>query len=140
MHHGRSDQDPGEPHLSLAEIIEDLLHDWIKYMEMQVNSIDWSGPADEVARLVRKSILQTRRFGNQALGVPDLWRAGREKLRGLDDPTAKELVRQLEGEVTLLIEITGWNDQRLVDQADQIREILRCPGRRLRSMRGLAAT
>jgi hypothetical protein len=51
---------------TVVDILETLLHDWIKYMEMRLLSIDWSCPPEDVGRHLRRAILETT--FRQALG------------------------------------------------------------------------
>lgn len=130
---------PEESRLDARAVVVDLLHDWIKYMEMRLLSIDWSEPPLSVASVLERAILQTRRHGTSTSSVRDLWRGGREKLTSLPAvPVVTELIAGLDADVAALEALIA-PDRSLDADPEAIVQVIRRPGRRLRKVRDALA-
>ena len=118
------------------EIIRDLLHDWIKYMEMRLLSIDWANPTDDVQMMLRRGIEHTRRLRGESNGVRELWAAGRKALAELpQDDELDALMVALDGDVEGLTELLDWDSDRRRSQSEEALARVRRPGIRLRAWR-----
>lgn len=125
---------PESTRAAVLEVIGDLLHDWVKYMEMRLLSIDWDHPPDDVEIMLRRGIEQTRRFRSESRGVKELWAKGREQLAKLTQhEEIQGLVAALDRDVEALCELLVWDLDRLCNQAGEVSTRIRMPGDRLRA-------
>lgn len=125
---------PTEARTVVREVVSDLLHDWIKYMEMRLLSIDWTEPPLAASAVLEKAILQTRRHGDQSRSVRTIWEAQRTRLDQLAPSAPVTALRAgLEGDVAALEALLDTKDRPL--DAEGVAAIIRRPGRRLRDVR-----
>ena len=126
---------------TMLAIVRDLLHDWIKYMEMRLLSVDWDDPPDDAKMQLQRGIEETRRFRGESRGVYELWAAGRKALGELP-PSAElsTLVTAIDDDVGALVELLDWRPSQIREQSEDIVARIRRPGRRLRSLQQMLAT
>ena len=133
----RSNFDDCPSHIQsrLAQVVATLLHDWIKYMEMRLLSIDWDNPPPRLERLTRRAILETRKRGNTCQSVREIWEREKGNLLSFDYAPASSLTQQLEHDVERLEMLVEWPHDRLLENAAEVDDWVRSPGRRLRLVR-----
>ena len=120
---------------ALLEVVERLLHDWIKYMEMRLTSIDWFDPPSDLPRMLEVAILKTRRFGHDSKSVADLWKAGKQELLRLGSHQLDELIGALDDDVAALEALLSWPLERFQSEAEGVEIMVRHPGSRLRALK-----
>jgi hypothetical protein len=120
---------------TVVDILETLLHDWIKYMEMRLLSIDWSCPPEDVGRHLRRAILETRRKGDDTRGVRDIWEQNRARLVSLGEERVLDLVVELDGDVEALEALAARGYEGGAESSGRVEQTIRRPGKRLRELR-----
>lgn len=129
------DDCPSQIRNRFAQVVATLLHDWIKYMEMRLLSIDWADPPTRLERMTRRAIIETRKRNNTCQGVREIWEREKEKLLSLNFDPADTLTQQLERDVERLETLVEWSHERLLENASEVDDWVRNPGRRLRIAR-----
>jgi hypothetical protein len=122
---------------AVMELVRQLLHDWIKYMEMWLLSVDFAAPPDDLGRLLDRAVRQTRKKGGQAEGVAEIWGGVRPTLCGIDHPEVAGLVDRVDQLTADLEDLCHQWPARLAAAGgpQAVSELVRAPGRLLRETR-----
>lgn len=122
---------------TVMELVRQLLHDWVKYMEMWLLSVDFEAPTDDLGRLLDRAVRQTRKKGGKAEGVGEIWGGVRPTLRGIDHPEVAGLVDRLDQLTADLEDLCDqWPARLAVEGGPQaVSDLVRAPGRLLRETR-----
>lgn len=120
----------------VAEVVAELLHDWIKYMEMRLLSVDWTQPSSDMSRHLHRGIQETRHSATTVEGVLILWGRGRSQLEKLcTHPAVSRLVDTLDNQSRAVCDLLNWSPERLVAQSGDVEARIRAPGKTLRAAR-----
>jgi hypothetical protein len=129
-----------ESSMAVREVVAELLHDWIKYMEMRLLSLDWSEPPASAPALLRKAIHETRRHGDRTQSARALWESQRGRLMAVAQlepggAAVETLVAALDGDLDALERLVETGGIPQAGESQSVEEVIRRPGRRLRAVR-----
>ncbi len=124
----------------VAEVVTELLHDWIKYMEMRLLSVDWTRPSADVSRHLHRGLEETRRSARSVEGVMDIWGRGRMQLAPFQgDDSISSLIATLDAQSEAVCALLNWTPEQLAADSREVETRIKAPGKTLRAARDALA-